>query len=120
MTDEARRHLQSARSLLAIVEARAEIELPEIIAHTAYYAMHHAALALLTYCGVSIPKTHSGLVSRLSQLDRDRAWQAQASVALFARALNRRLIADYQFVGTLNVQHARSARDDAVAFVSFL
>jgi hypothetical protein len=59
------------------------------------------------------------LVSRLSQLDRDRAWQAQASVALFARALNRRLIADYQFVGTLNVQHARSARDDAVAFVSF-
>ena len=49
--DEARRHLQSARSLLVIVEARAEIELPEIIAHTAYYAMHHAALALLTIAG---------------------------------------------------------------------
>lgn len=102
-----------------MVEARAEIELPEIIAHTAYYAMHHAALAILTHYGVAAPKTHSGLVSRLSQLDRDRSWRAQASVALLARALNRRMIGDYQFVGTLNVQHARSARDDAVAFVSF-
>jgi len=29
------------------------------------------------------------------------------------------MIGDYQFVGTLNIEHARSARDDAVAFVSF-
>jgi uncharacterized protein (UPF0332 family) len=96
--------------------SRAEIELPEVVAHTAYYSMHHAAVAVLIVNGISVPKTHRGLVARLGQLDREQAWQARAEVALLGRALDRRLIADYEATDTLTVEHARSARDDASVF----
>ena len=46
LKEEARRHLRRAKRLLSSVEARVEAELPEIIAHTAYYAMYHAAMAV--------------------------------------------------------------------------
>jgi uncharacterized protein (UPF0332 family) len=81
--------------------------------------MHHAAVAILISYGVAIPKTHSGLITRLGQLDREKAWQAKAKVALLSRALDRRLIADYEATDTLTIEHARSAREDALAFVSF-
>ncbi|MEI7874105.1 MAG: HEPN domain-containing protein [Alphaproteobacteria bacterium] len=119
MKEEARQHLQRARRLLAMVEARAEVELPEVIAHTAYYAMHHAALALFVDRGLALPKTHSGLITRLSQLDREASLQAKAEVGRLSRALDRRLIADYEAQDTLTVEHARAARNEAVAFVSF-
>lgn len=119
MSDEAQQHLRRARKLLAVVTARAEVELPEVVAHTAYYSMHHGAIAVLTVHGVAIPKTHSGLIARLGQLDREKSWKARAEVALLSRALDRRLIADYEAVDTLTIEHAKSARDDAVAFVSF-
>lgn len=119
MTDEAKQHLRRAQKLLAVVKSRAEIELPEVVAHTAYYSMHHAAVAVLIVHGAAIPKTHSGLIARLGQLDREKAWQARSEVALLSRALDRRLIADYEAMDTLTIEHARSARDDAIAFVSF-
>jgi uncharacterized protein (UPF0332 family) len=116
---EARQHLQRAQRLLAMVRSRAEVELPEVIAHTAYYAMHHAASAVFVEHGISLPKTHSGYVTRLSQLDREKGLQAKTEVARLSRSLERRLIADYQAEDTLTVDHARSARDEAIAFVSF-
>jgi uncharacterized protein (UPF0332 family) len=119
LTDEAKQHLHRARRLLAVVKSRAEVELPEVVAHTAYYSMHHAAVAVLIAYGVAIPKTHSGLITRLGQLDREKAWLAQAKVALLSRALDRRLIADYEATDTLTIEHARSAREDALAFAAF-
>jgi len=119
LSAEAKQHLQRALRLLAMVKVRAEIELLEVIAHTAYYAMHHAATAVLVTYSVAIPKTHSGLVTRLSLLDREKSLGAKTEVALLSRALDRRLIADYQAVDMLTVEHAKSARDDAVIFVSF-
>jgi len=59
------------------------------------------------------------LIGRLGQLDREKAWQAKSEVALLSRALDRRLIADYEAMETLTIEHARSARDDATVFVSF-
>ena len=47
MKEATRQHLRRARRLLGAVEARVEVELPEVIAHTAYYAMYHALLAIL-------------------------------------------------------------------------
>jgi uncharacterized protein (UPF0332 family) len=119
LIDEARHHLRRSQKLLAMVKARAEIELPEVVAHTAYYSMHHAAVAVLIAHGVAIPKTHRGLIARLGQLDRDDAWQARSQVALLTRALDRRLIADYEAEDTLTIEHAKSARDDAVTFIAF-
>ena len=81
--------------------------------------MHHAALALFVDRGLALPKTHSGLITRLSQLDREASLQAKADVGRLSRALDRRLIADYEAQDTLTVEHARAARNEAVAFVSF-
>jgi len=52
-------------------------------------------------------------------LDREKVLGAKTEVALLSRALDRRLIADYQAVDMLTVDHAKSARDDAVIFVAF-
>jgi len=114
-----RQHLRRARRLLASVEARVEVELPEVIAHTAYYAMYHAALAVFVEKDVPIPKSHSGVVTRFSQLDRDQSLGAKAEVGRLSRGLERRLIADYDAEDTLTVEHARRAREDAVAFIVF-
>ncbi|MCX7366104.1 MAG: HEPN domain-containing protein [Alphaproteobacteria bacterium] len=119
MKEETRRHLRRARRLLAMVETRVESELPEIIAHTAYYAMYHAVIAVFAEKGLPLPKTHSGIVSRLSQLDREESLDAKAEVARLSRALDRRLIADYEAEDLLTVEHVRTARDEAVSFISF-
>lgn len=119
MKEAAQQHLRRARRLLAMVEARVDLELPEVIAHTAYYAMYHAAVAIFLEKDVPVPKTHNGVVTRFSQLDRDRSLGAKADVARLSRGLERRLIADYDAEDTLTVEHARRARQDAVAFVAF-
>jgi uncharacterized protein (UPF0332 family) len=119
LKEEARRHLRRAKRLLSSVEARVETELPEIIAHTAYYAMYHAAMAVFVEKGIPTPKTHSGVVTRFSQLDRDQSLGAKVEVGRLSRGLERRLIADYDAEDNLTIEHARRARDDAVSFVSF-
>jgi uncharacterized protein (UPF0332 family) len=52
LKEEARRHLRRARRLLSSVEARVDAELPEIIAHTAYCAMYHAAVPVFVEKGI--------------------------------------------------------------------
>ena len=102
-----------------MVENRVETELPEVIAHTAYYAMYHEALAALIHAGVAVPKTHSGLVSQFTQRFKTSLPDANEQSARLSRSLQRRLIADYEAEETLTVEHARIARDEAVAFISF-
>ena len=46
------------------------------------------------------------------------AIEANAQSARLSRGLQRRLIADYEAEDVLTVEHARVARDEAVAFVS--
>jgi uncharacterized protein (UPF0332 family) len=112
-------HLRRARRLLTMVLQRVEEELPEVIAHTAYYAMYHAALAALVHAGVPVPKTHSGMVARFTQQFRGTTPDANEQSARLSRGLQRRLIADYEADDTLTLEHARAARDDATAFIAF-
>jgi uncharacterized protein (UPF0332 family) len=102
-----------------MVEKRWQQELPEIVAHTAYYAMYHAAIALLAKRELSKPKTHSGLSARFSEYFRDVKPDGREQVRRLGRALERRLIADYDAVDTLGLDDARVARDEAVLFVMF-
>lgn len=102
-----------------MVENRWQTELPEVVAHTAYYAMYHATVALFAKRGLPLPKTHSGLNSRFSEIFRDVQPDGREQVGRLRRALDRRLIADYDAVDTLTVEDARAARDEAVSFVSF-
>jgi uncharacterized protein (UPF0332 family) len=92
---------------------------PEVVVHTAYYAMHHAAIALFAKRGLAKPKTHSGLAARFSELFRDETPDGREQVRRLGHALERRLIADYDAVDTLTVDDARMARDEAVAFIAF-
>lgn len=50
-----------------MVTERWRDELPEIVCHTAYYAMYHAAFALFASRGLALPKTHAGVNVRFSE-----------------------------------------------------
>ena len=102
-----------------MVEKRFEVELPEVIAHTAYYAMYHAALAALIHAGVPVPRTHSGMVTRFTQQFKGATPDGVQQSARLSRGLQRRLIADYEADDTLTLEHARAAHVDATAFVTF-
>lgn len=102
-----------------MVEGRWEQELPEVVAHTAYYAMYHAAVALFARHDMPLPKTHAGVTARFSEKFRHIEPDGREQVRRLGRALERRLIADYDAVDTLKVEDARAARDDAAAFVAF-
>lgn len=102
-----------------MVEKRWDQELPEIVVHTAYYAMYHAAVALLAKRDLPKPKTHSGLSARFSEHFRDVEPDGRDHVRRLGRALERRLIADYDAVASLGTEDARVARDEAVLFVAF-
>jgi len=79
----------------------------------------HLRRARRLLASVPIPKSHSGGVTRFSQLDRDQSLGAKTEVGRLSRGLERRLIADYDAEDTLTVEHARRAREDAVAFIAF-
>lgn len=102
-----------------MVESRWQLELPEVVAHTAYYAMYHAAVALFAKRDLPLPKTHAGLISRVGEIFRDVKPNGGEQVGRLRRAFDRRLIGDYDAVDTLTVEDARAARDEAVAFIAF-
>lgn len=81
--------------------------------------MYHAAIALLAKRELSKPKTHSGLSARFSEYFRHVEPDGREQVRRLGRALERRLIADYDAVDTLGADDARVARDEAVQFVMF-
>ena len=89
MTLDVELHRRRARKLLAMVAKRVEAELPEVIAHTAYYAMYHAALAALVQAGVPVPKTHSGMVTRFTQQFRGETPDAIEQSARLSRGLQK-------------------------------
>ena len=119
MIEEVQLHRMRARRLLTMVEGRWDQELPEIVAHTAYYAMYHAAIALFSRRGVPLPKTHAGVNARFSEHFRHVDPDGRDQVRRLGRALERRLIADYDAVDILKTEDAGAARDDAIAFVAF-
>jgi len=67
VSEEARLHRLRARRLLTMVEGRWDQELPEVVAHAAYYAMYHAAIALFGQLNLVLPKTHAGVAARFSE-----------------------------------------------------
>lgn len=84
-----------------MVERRWQDELPEVVVHTAYYAMYHAAIAMFAKRGLAKPKTHSGLAARFSEHFRGETPDGRDQIRRLGHALERRLIADYDAVDTL-------------------
>ncbi|MFO1162542.1 MAG: HEPN domain-containing protein [Reyranellaceae bacterium] len=119
MTEDVRRHRHRAKRLLDSVVLRWQDELPEVVCHTAYYAMYPAAFALFAARGLALPKTHHGVNVRFSENFRQVQPDGREQLGRLARALDRRLIADYDAVDTLTTDDARHARDDAMSFIAF-
>ena len=59
------------------------------------------------------------MVNQFTQRFKATAFEANEQSARLSHSLQRRLITDYEAEDVLTVEHARVARDEAVAFVSF-
>jgi uncharacterized protein (UPF0332 family) len=119
MTSEVDARLAKADRYLRSTVAIAENEFPETVVAAAYYAMFHAAVAVLESRGIEPPKTHRGLVSGFGELVRDIDDEARSVGRLLARGLDRRLVSDYSVLEILTRDEAREARDRAVRFVDW-
>ena len=65
------KHMRKASRLLRSVQRRAASDEPETVISTSYYAMHHAACAVLLWKGEPLPKTHASLIGRFGLAVRD-------------------------------------------------
>lgn len=119
MNPEAAEHLAKAERLLGQARPLNPDEAPEAVVHLAYYAMFHAATAVLIAAGERPALTHGGLIGGFGRLMRDRGDEARAWGRLLNRAENLRLAADYAVSQTDLADGALGLLKDAQAFVAF-
>ena len=93
-------------------------DLPEPTIHAAYYAMLHAASAVLLDRTGSAPKTHSSTIGQFSQLIRGDE-HGQRLARQFNLAERLRLTADYDDRTRPTVEEAAEVRKIAGEFVAY-
>lgn len=86
-----------ARRLPHQAQALSVVEAPESIVHLAYYAMFHAATAVLLKHRNRATVTHTGLIGAFGQLVKDRGEIGRRQGRAANRAADLRLQADYGF-----------------------
>jgi uncharacterized protein (UPF0332 family) len=106
----ARAEIASARDALRVAEAALGIGVRRDAMSRAYYAIFHAARALLLLEGVE-PKTHSG-----EELVRAGKLDAKSGL-LFTRMQAYRQASDYAYVFAIDAEDARKELDEARTFV---
>jgi uncharacterized protein (UPF0332 family) len=70
LTIEVDQRLAKARRLVRVARTYDPTKDAEGVAHHAYYAMYHAATAVLLFRDGQYPKTHGALVSRFGLIKR--------------------------------------------------
>jgi uncharacterized protein (UPF0332 family) len=119
MIDERQQHMRKASRLLRSVESRAESDEPDAVVSTAYYAMYHAACAVLLWRGELPPKTHSQLIGRFGLAVRDNGPDGHTAGKSLNEASVRRSKGDYAADVRLQRADAIAARDSARVFVNY-
>jgi len=119
MSHERWLHMQKAARFLRSVKNRAVSDEPEAVTSTAYYAMHHAACAVLLHYGKTLPKTHSSLIGLFGLVVRDRGPEGRTAGAALHNAFETRSTGDYSAAVRLSRADAISAHDAAVGFVAY-
>lgn len=107
--------VEKAESRLDTAEFLLENGKYETAVSEAYYAMFHAAKALLLTEG-SRPKTHAGTATELGNLYRDR--MDRELLADFSRIRQLREDADYEIDADVDRETARDAVETADRFLS--
>lgn len=95
MTSEISQRLSKARRLVRVAKTYNPTKDAEGVAHHAYYAMYHAATAVLLYREGQYPKTHSALVSRFRLFAKDLSAASRDQGRALRQAYELRLLADY-------------------------
>ncbi|MPZ34049.1 MAG: HEPN domain-containing protein [Rhodospirillales bacterium] len=111
--------MQKAGRFLRSVNRRAPSDEPEAVASTAYYAMHHAACAVLLHHGKSLPKTHSSLIGLFGLVVRDLGPEGREAGAALHNAFETRSTGDYSAAVRLTRADAIAAREAAQSFVAY-
>lgn len=119
MTQERQQHMRKASRLLRSVQSRAGSDEPDAVISTAYYAMHHAACAVLLWQGEALPKTHASLIGRFGLAVRDLGTEGREAGASLHEAFLRRTKGDYDVDVSFGRNDALAARDRAVTFIDY-
>ncbi|TWT02115.1 HEPN domain-containing protein [Reyranella sp. CPCC 100927] len=117
MRPEAARRLAKAERFLHQATILDETVMTETVIHGAYYAMFHAAAAVLLERTGKAPKTHAAMVGQFSGIARTAGKDAELLARRFNRAESRRLIADYDDVPA-EEDDAASVRASAIEFLA--
>lgn len=119
MSKEPDGHMVKAERLLRQAHLFDANEAPESVVHLAYYAMFHAATAVLLKQGNSTAVTHSGLIGAFGQFAKDRGEAVRQQGRSLNRAEDLRLLADYGISYQDLAESAARLREDALAFVDY-
>jgi uncharacterized protein (UPF0332 family) len=119
MSVSAADYLTKAHRMLAQAGAMNPADAPESVVHLCYYAMLHAATAVLLRHRASVAITHSGLIGAFGRLTKDLGESARQHGRALNRAEDLRLRADYGVIYDDLAEAAENLRNEAHAFVTF-
>jgi uncharacterized protein (UPF0332 family) len=91
---------------------------PMAIVHSSYYAMFHAARAVLFQATGSAPKAHDRTIQRFGLLARDLDEALRAAGRAFNALKDERNAADYDEAIALSAEEARDALRAAIDFLA--
>lgn len=119
MTTEVSQRLAKARRLVRVARTYDPTKDAEGVAHHAYYAMYHAAVAVLLFREGDYPKTHSALVSRFGLFVKDQSRTARDQGRALRQAYELRLLADYDAGAKGLADRATASLAAAASFIKF-
>jgi uncharacterized protein (UPF0332 family) len=118
VTPRAASRFAKAEGFLAQLRSVSSADAPAGAIHLAYYAMLHAASAVLLDQLGEAPKTHAGTIGRFSQVV-----MTSDEGKRFGRALGKveqlRMVSDYDDVSVPTAAEAEVTRTTAIAFVAY-
>ena len=119
MTPEAEERLAKAERLLSQAVGLSAEAAPEAIIHLTYYAMLHAAAAVIVERLGRTAKTHGGIIGQFSQLTKEGGDVARAFGRTLNRAEDMRLMSDYAYDDAPDATDASGIQETAIRFVAY-
>jgi len=117
LTEEVRLRIVKARTLLAQARRLDPNRDAEGVIHLSYYAMYHAAVAVLLARSRTVPTRHSSVIGRFGLLAKKLGDEAREAGRTINRAFDLRLLADYDVAAQDLGEDARIIRGKATRFL---
>jgi uncharacterized protein (UPF0332 family) len=112
-------HLAKAKRLLRQANALNATDAPESVIHLCYYAMFHAATAVLLKHRDKAAMTHAGLIGAFGQFAKNLGKEARQHGRTLNRAEVLRLQADYGVSFQDLADASVGIRNEALEFIAF-